>query len=107
MKIAVFGTGGVGGYFGGKLAQNGKNVSFIARGPHLKAIRESGLRVESIAGNFIIQPANATDLPETIGKVDLILLAIKAWQLDDAIEQMKPMLAEHTVILPLLNGIEH
>ena len=107
MKIAVFGTGGVGGYFGGQLARNGNDVTFIARGAHLAAIRESGLRVESIDGNFIIYPAKATDSPETLGKVDLILLAIKAWQLDNAIQPMKSMVGTNTIILPLLNGMEH
>ena len=107
MKIAVFGTGGVGGYFGGRLAQNGNDVTFIARGAHLAAIRESGLRVESMDGNFSIHPAKATDSPETLGKVDLILLAIKAWQLDNAIQPMKSMVGTNTIILPLLNGMEH
>ena len=107
MKIAVFGTGGVGGYFGGRLAQSGQDVTFIARGAHLQAIREAGLNVESMDGNFIVQPANVTDDPKSIGGADLILLTTKAWQLNDAVQQMKPMIAENTVILPLLNGMEH
>ena len=107
MKIVIFGTGGVGGYFGGKLAQHGADVTFIARGAHLEAIRANGLRVESIDGDFTIHPAQATDNPQTIGKADLILLCTKAWQLNEAIQQMKPMVAENTVILPLLNGMEH
>ncbi|HNO93239.1 MAG TPA: 2-dehydropantoate 2-reductase [Anaerolineales bacterium] len=107
MKIAVFGTGGVGGYFGGRLAQHGQDVTFIARGAHLVAIRDAGLKVESVDGDFTVHPVNVTDSPKTVGSVDLILLAIKAWQLEDAIEQMKPMVGESTVILPLLNGMEH
>lgn len=107
MKIAIFGTGGVGGYFGGRLAQNGEDVTFIARGPHLEAIREKGLRVESTDGDFTIHPAKASDSPESIGAVDLILLATKAWQLDKAIAQMKPLIESSTVILPMLNGMEH
>lgn len=107
MRIAVFGTGGVGGYFGGRLAQNGADVTFIARGAHLAAIRESGLRVESIDGDFTVHPVNATDSPNSIGRADLILLAIKAWQLEEAITQMKPVVGESTMILPLLNGMEH
>ncbi|MBN8657408.1 MAG: 2-dehydropantoate 2-reductase [Anaerolineae bacterium] len=107
MKIAVFGTGGVGGYFGGRLAQNGEDVTFLARGNHLAAIRESGLRVESVDGNFTIHPANVTDSPQSIGAVNLILLATKAWQLDEAITQMTPLIGSDTVILPLLNGMEH
>jgi 2-dehydropantoate 2-reductase len=107
MKTVVFGTGGVGGYFGGRLAKNGVNVTFIARGAHLTAIHKSGLRVESVDGDFTVYPAKATDSPESIGEADLILLATKAWQLDDAISQMKPLVGEHTMILPLLNGMEH
>lgn len=107
MKIAVFGTGGVGGYFGGRLAQNGADVTFIARGAHLEAIRTHGLRVESIDGDFTVHPAKVTDNPHSIGEADLIILATKAWQLNDAIEPMKPMTGKDTVILPLLNGIEH
>lgn len=107
MKIAVFGTGGVGGYFGGRLAQKGEDVTFIARGAHLEAIRTHGLRVESIDGDFTVCPAKATNDIQTIGKADLIILATKAWQLDEAIEQMKPMIGIDTIILPLLNGMEH
>lgn len=107
MKFVVFGTGGVGGYFGGKLAQAGKDVTFIARGKHLDAIRESGLRVDSLSGDFVVYPAKATDAPPSIGVVDVIILATKAWQLDDAITQMNPLVGVNTFILPLLNGIEH
>ncbi|MEW6405336.1 MAG: 2-dehydropantoate 2-reductase, partial [Chloroflexota bacterium] len=107
MKIVVFGTGGVGGYFGGRLAQAGQDVTFIARGAHLDAMTESGLSVDSIGGDFVIQPVKATDSPESIGPVDLILLAVKSWQLQEAIEGMKPLVAEGTSILPLMNGVEH
>lgn len=107
MKIVIFGTGGVGGYFGGKLAQHGADVTFIARGAHLEAIRKNGLRVESIDGDFTVHPAQAIADPETIGSADLILLATKAWQLDDAIHQMKPLVGGGSIILPLLNGMEH
>ena len=107
MKIVIFGSGGVGGYFGGRLAHAGQDVTFIARGAHLEAIRKNGLRVDSISGDFIVQPAKATDDPKSLGTADLILLAVKAWQLDDAIEQMKPLVGEETAIAPLLNGMEH
>lgn len=107
MKFAVFGTGAVGGYFGGKLAQAGADVTFIARGKHLDAIRESGLRVDSVNGDFVAHPVKATNAPQSIGVVDVIILAIKAWQLDDAISQMSPLIGASTLILPLLNGIEH
>jgi 2-dehydropantoate 2-reductase len=107
MKFAIFGTGGVGGYFGGRLAQAGQDVTFIARGTHLAAIRDSGLRVESISGDFTIHPAKATDSPQTIGRVDAVILATKAWQLIEAMEQMQPLIDADTIILPLLNGMEH
>jgi 2-dehydropantoate 2-reductase len=105
MKIAIFGTGGVGGYFGARLAQAGEDVSFIARGGHLHAIRENGLRVESILGDFVIQPAKASDDPAEIGTVDLVILGVKAWQVPEAAEAMKPLIDAQTVVLPLQNGI--
>jgi len=74
VRIAVFGTGGVGGYFGGRLAQAGEDITFIARGEHLQAICAHGLRVDSVKGNFVIQPAQATDNPARVGVVDVVLL---------------------------------
>lgn len=107
MKIVIFGTGGVGGYFGGRLAQAGNDVTFFARGAHLAAIQNNGLQVDSINGNFIVQPAKATDSPSSIGIADLIILSTKGWQVDEAIKQMKSLIGETTTILPLLNGMEH
>lgn len=107
MKFAIFGTGGVGGYFGGRLARAGQDVTFIARGRHLARMQEAGLRVDSIGGDFEIKPVNATDSPQSIGAVDCVLLAVKAWQLNDAIESMKPLIGKETAVLPLMNGIEH
>ncbi len=106
MKFAIFGTGGVGGYFGGKLAQAGEDVTFIARGEHLKAIQQNGLRVDSIAGDFMVKPAKATDDPAKIGAVDVVLLCTKAWSVPEAIEQMKPLIGEKTIVVWLGNGIE-
>ena len=106
MRIAIFGTGGVGGYFGGRLAQAGENVVFIARGEHLKAIRQSGLRVDSIAGDFMIHPAQATNTTAEVGAVDAVLVTVKAWQVPEAAEAMKPMVGPQTVILPLENGVD-
>ncbi len=105
MKIVVFGTGGVGGYFGARLAQSGEDVTFIARGEHLGAIRENGLRIESILGNFAIQPAKAGDNPSKIGLVDLVILGVKAWQVPDAAEAIKPLIGAQTIVLPLQNGV--
>lgn len=107
MRIAVFGTGGVGGYFGGKLAQAGEDVVFIARGEHLKAIRQNGLRVDSVLGDFIVRPASATDSPAEAGAVDVVLVATKAWQVAEAAGAMKPLIGPQTAVVPLGNGIEH
>ncbi len=107
MKFAIFGTGGVGGYFGGRLAQAGEDVTFIARGSHLSAIQQAGLSVDSIRGDFVVHPAKATDSTHSVGTFDIVILAIKAWQLDEAVIQMKPLIGENTMIVPLLNGIEH
>lgn len=106
MRIAVFGTGGVGGYFGGRLAQAGHNVTFIARGAHLEAIRRNGLRVESIAGDFHVSPASATEDPSAVGEVDLVLVGVKAPQVSEAARAMGPMVGAGTVVLPLQNGVE-
>jgi 2-dehydropantoate 2-reductase len=107
MKFAIFGTGGVGGYFGGRLAQAGEDVTFIARGNHLSAIQQAGLSVNSIGGDFVVHPAKATDSPQSIGAVDVLILAVKSWQLDDAVIQMKSLVGANTVIVPLMNGVEH
>lgn len=106
MRIAVFGSGGVGGFFGGRLARAGESVAFIARGDHLRALRENGLRVDSVAGDFAISPCEATDDPSSIGEVDLVLLGVKAWQVPAAARAMRPMVGEHTTVLPLQNGVE-
>lgn len=106
MRIAVFGTGGVGGYFGGRLAQAGEEVFFIARGAHLQAIRSNGLEVKSIEGDFSIEPARATSDPAEIGPVDVVLVGVKAWQLPEAAEAMKPLISRDTVVVPLENGVE-
>ncbi len=106
MRIAVFGTGAVGGYFGGRLAEAGEDVAFVARGEHLAAIRAGGLRVTSIAGDFVIQPAAATDDPSTLGPVDVVLVGVKAWQVADAAEGMRPLIGRDTIVVPLQNGVE-
>ncbi len=106
MRIAVVGTGGVGGYFGGRLAEAGHEVHFIARGAHLAAIRQSGLHVESIAGDFVIHPALATDDPGSVGPVDVVIVAVKTWQLAEAATSARAVVGPHTMVLPLLNGVE-
>ncbi|HLZ20898.1 MAG TPA: 2-dehydropantoate 2-reductase [Ktedonobacterales bacterium] len=106
MRIAVVGIGGVGGYFGGKLAQAGEDVTFVARGAHLRALRESGLRVESVDGDIIVHPVQVTDAAAAVGPVDVVLLAVKGWQVPEAIETMRPLLGPDTLVVPLLNGVE-
>jgi len=106
MRIAVFGSGAVGGYFGGRLAQSGEDVVFIARGEHLAAIRRHGLIVTSVEGDFAVQPAEATDDPAAPGPVDVVLLGVKAWQVPQAAEAMRPLVGPHSFIVPLQNGIE-
>ena len=106
MRIAVYGTGGVGGYFGGRLAQAGEDVIFIARGDHLQAMLSHGLRVDSTKGDFVIKPVQATDDPAQAGKVDVVLVGVKAWQIPDTAQAMQPMVGPQTVVLPLQNGLE-
>jgi 2-dehydropantoate 2-reductase len=106
MRIAIFGSGGVGGYFGGRLALAGNDVTFIARGEHLRSLRTTGLRVESISGDFVVSPAKATDNPTEVDNVDVVLLGVKAWQVGDAARAMKPMVGAETFVLPLQNGVE-
>jgi len=106
MRIAVFGAGGVGGYFGGRLAQAGEDVVFISRGEHLKAIRSDGLRVESSEGDFVLRSARATEDPATVGPVDAVLVCVKAWQVPQAAEAMRPMIGPKTIVVPLQNGVE-
>jgi 2-dehydropantoate 2-reductase len=106
MRIAIFGTGAVGGYFGGRLAEAGENVIFIARGKHLQAMRDNGLRVDSIKGDFVVQPVSATDDPKQVGTVDVILVGVKAWQVPEAAQAIRPMVGPTTFVIPLQNGVE-
>ena len=106
MKIAIMGTGGVGGYYGGLLAKAGKDVTFIARGAHLQAIRKKGLQVKSIYGDFQVLKARATDKPADIGPVDIIIFATKTYQTDEAAKATKLMVGKDTVVVPLQNGVD-
>ena len=106
MHIAIVGAGGVGGYFGGRLAQSGQDVTFIARGPHLSAINENGLKIISTRGDFEINPATATADPRETGTVDVILVAVKAWSVAEVAEMIRPMVGPNTCILPLENGVD-
>lgn len=106
MRIAVIGAGGVGGYFGGRLAHAGIDTTFIARGATLEALRTNGLRVDSVNGDFTIGSVQATDDANGVGNVDAILLAVKAWQIPAAAESARPMLGPDTIVVPLENGID-
>ena len=106
MRIAVFGTGGVGGYFGGRLAQAGEEVIFIARGEHLRAIQRHGLRIDSTKGDLVVHPAQATDDPGQVGVVDVVLVGVKAWQVPQAAQSMRRMIGPDTFVVPLQNGVE-
>jgi 2-dehydropantoate 2-reductase len=106
MRVAIFGTGGIGGYFGGRLAAASAQVSFVARGAHLEALRRNGLRVESVRGDFHVHPVAATDTPAEIGEVDVVILGVKTWQLPEAGDAIRPLLGADTVVLTLQNGVE-
>ena len=106
MRIVVFGSGAVGSYFGGRLAQAGESVAFVARGRTLDALKQNGLKVESIAGDFTVSPAEATDNPAELGQADVVLLGVKAWQVPEAAAALPALLGPETAVLPLLNGVE-
>ncbi len=106
MRIAMYGTGGVGGYFGAQLARAGEDVVFIARGAHLDAIRKQGLRLETSKGEIAIQPAQATDDPAEAGAVDAVFICVKTWQVPDAAHAIRPLIGPETVVVPLQNGVE-
>ena len=106
MRIAVMGSGGVGGYFGGLLARTGHEVGFVARGAHLAALRSNGLQVKSVHGDFEVAPVEATDQPSELGTVDLVLMTIKTPDVKQAAQAVKPIVREGTTVLSLLNGVE-
>ena len=103
MKIVVYGTGGVGGYFGGRIARAGYDVNFIARGEHLKVIQKNGLQVKSIDGNFHIYP-KATDDINKVKDIDLVLIAVKTWQVSEVAQKLKAVIGKETMVIPLQNG---
>jgi 2-dehydropantoate 2-reductase len=91
MRIAIVGSGGVGGYFGGRLAAAGEDVHFIARGAHLAALRERGLRIESPGGNVHVPRINVTDDATTIGPVDVVFFTVKLYDTDSALALLPPL----------------
>lgn len=105
MRIAIIGTGGVGGYFGAQFAKQGEDVTFIARGEHLEAIQGNGLHIESDHAPAHIHPVNATDAIEEIGPVDLALIGVKLWDTDEVAQRLAPRLHTGATVLSLQNGV--
>jgi len=105
MRIAVMGAGGVGGYFGARLARAGHAVTFIARGRHLAAMRERGLAVNSANGDLRLATPAVTDTPATVGPVDVVLFAVKLWDTESAAEAIRPLVAAGGVVIPFQNGV--
>ena len=106
MRIAVMGAGGVGGYFGARLAAAGHDVSFIARGSHLAAMRAKGLAVRSALGDVTLAAPGVTDDPAALAPADVVLFAVKLWDTEAAARALRPLLAHGGVVLPLQNGVE-
>jgi 2-dehydropantoate 2-reductase len=106
MKVAIFGSGGVGGYFGAKLAAAGEDVTFLARGAHLKAMQEGGLHITSPQGDVHLPKVQATDRPQAVGPVDVVLLTVKMYDVEASAAALRPMIGPDTVVITLQNGVE-
>ncbi len=106
MKITVIGAGGVGGYFGARLAKAGHEVQFLARGAHLKAMREHGLRIVSEAEDFVVASPTATDDPAQLVPADVMLVTTKLWDLAGTGRQVAPAVGARTVVIPFQNGVD-
>lgn len=107
MKIVIYGTGGVGGYFGARLAQAGNDVTFIARGQHLEAIQQKGLQLKSAKGNYLVYPAKATSNISEVKDIALVLICVKTWQLQEVAVKLRSVLNEKTMVISLLNGVDN
>lgn len=105
MKIVVMGSGGVGGYFGARLAANGADVTFIARGEHLAAMRRDGLKVLSANGDLTVKPVKATDDPASVGHADLVMIAVKLWSTADAARTIAPTMGPNSAVVSWQNGV--
>lgn len=106
MRIAILGSGGVGGYFGGRLAAGGDDVSFVARGAHLAALRERGLWLLSAAGDLHLPRVIATDDTRSVGPVDVVFFTVKLYDTKSAIEMLPPLVGDGTVVIPFQNGVD-
>lgn len=107
MKILIFGIGGIGGYFGGRLALSNSEVTFYCRGKHKEQILKNDLLVKSIKGDFRAKPKLVTDSFDELEVMDLILFCVKSWQLTEVVKSLKPYISENTVLLPLQNGVDN
>lgn len=105
MKIVVMGTGGVGGYFGARLAAAGEDVRFVARGAHLEAMQRDGLKIESKLGDLTLKPVKASPHPAELGPADLVMIAVKLWGTGAAIEAVKPLIGPNTAVVSFQNGV--
>jgi 2-dehydropantoate 2-reductase len=106
MRVAIMGSGAVGGYFGARLAAGGSEVTFIARGAHLAAMRERGLTVESPLGDISLPQVSASDNPRTIGPVDLVIVAVKLWDTEQAARQIEPLVRAGASVVSFQNGVQ-
>ena len=106
MRFAVIGAGAVGGYFGGRLAQSGEEVWFLARGRTLQAMRQHGLKVDSTKGNFVLPSVRVSEQPNDVGPVDVVLVAVKAEQIAELAPILKPLVGPRTMVVPLQNGVD-
>jgi 2-dehydropantoate 2-reductase len=106
VRVAIIGTGGIGGPLGASLAQAGEDVVFVARGAHLDAMRKNGLRIEGGRGETLINPVQATDNPADIGVVDLVLFCVKLWDVEAAGNSIRPIVGPDTSVIPLQNGVD-
>lgn len=106
MKIAIFGSGGVGAYFGGRLAASGEDVTFLARGAHLAALQQGGLHIESPLGNLDLPKVQAADRPQAIGPVDVVLFTVKLYDVESSAATLSPLIGPDTVVITLQNGVD-
>src|SRR5260370_20903186 len=106
MRMAVMAAGAVGGYFGGRMAAAGHDVTFIARGGDRDVIGGDGLRIESALGDLHLKDLNVTDDPKQVGPVDLVLFAVKLWDTERAGEQTRPLVGSNTRVMTLQNGVD-
>jgi 2-dehydropantoate 2-reductase len=106
VRFAIYGSGGLGGYYGARLHDAGHDVGFIARGANLEAMRSKGLQILSPLGDLHIDAPTVSDKPAEIGEVDFVLVAVKTWQIPEVAEAMRPMIAANTLVVPFLNGVD-